>query len=155
MLVVSLISSKYNRKKIQTFKYIIYVYFRMKKIVEIDDELFEKLEKIRKDYHIKTVSPVISLVLTLGVKWFEKLNELTPTMNVSTPIPWPMPYYVPDCPQPYTPWWQEGIPSSYPWEYKVFCSDGSNFNVTGIGSYTIGDWEITSYLSGASFNYVG
>lgn len=127
----------------------------MKKIVEIDDELYEKLEKIRKDYHIKTVSPVISLILTLGVKWFEKLNELSPTMNVPTPIPWPIPYpEYPQYPQPYLPWWSEGTPEE-PWRYKVWCSDGTSFSVSGIGNYTIGDWNILSCESGASFNYVG
>lgn len=126
----------------------------MKKIVEIDDDLYEKLEKIQKDYHIKTVSPVISLILTLGVKWFEKLNDINPTMNVPTPIPWPIPYE-PFCPTYPSPWWTDGAPDPYPWKYKVWCNDGTSFNITGVGDYTIGDWSVSSYTSGASFNYVG
>ena len=52
----------------------------MKKIIEIDDSLFEKLEKIQKDYSINSLTPVISLVLTLGVNWFRKLEGIVPTV---------------------------------------------------------------------------
>jgi len=126
----------------------------MKKIIEIDDELYEKLEKIQKDYHIKTVSPVISLVLTLGVKWFEKLNDINPTMNVPIPIPYPIPYepYIPA--QPWYPWYQETA-DPYPLKYRIWCSDGTIVNLTGAGNYTIGDWNVSSYTSGMSFDYVG
>jgi len=130
----------------------------MKKIVEIDDELYEKLEKIKKDYHIKTISPVISLILTLGVKWFEKLNDISPTINVPTPIPWPIPYdpYVPSTPWgPYEPTWiWPKTTDGKPWGYEVWC-DGSCICVTGFGDYKIGDWNISAYTTGASISYVG
>ena len=58
----------------------------MKKLIEIDDTLFERLEKIQKDYHINSLTPVISLVLTLGVNWFKKLEALVP--QVYTPPQW-------------------------------------------------------------------
>lgn len=60
----------------------------MKKIIEIDDSLFEKLEKIQKEYNINSLTPVISLVLTLGVNWFRKLEAIVP--HVYTP---PEPYW--------------------------------------------------------------
>lgn len=130
----------------------------MKKIVEIDDDLYEQLEKIRKDNHIKTISPVISLILTLGVKWFEKLNDISPTMNVPTPIPWPIPYQPY---QPYVPWepiwvWPNTTTDSpYPWEqYKVWCG-GDGYTITGNADYTIGDWHISSYTSGVNLYYDG
>ena len=50
----------------------------MKKIIEIDDNLFEKLTKIQEDYGINSLTPVISLVLTLGVNWFKKLEAIVP-----------------------------------------------------------------------------
>lgn len=134
----------------------------MKKIIEIDDELYEKLEKIQKNYHIKTVSPVISLILTLGVKWFEKLNDITPTMNVPTPIPYPVPYYYPWVPaqpdpfpyQPCYPWSETS--DSEPWQYRVWCSDGTTVFITGLATtYTVGNWDVSSNISGMSFNYVG
>jgi len=50
----------------------------MKKIIEIDDNLYEKLEKIQKDYSINSLTPVISLILNLGVNWFKKLEAITP-----------------------------------------------------------------------------
>ncbi len=127
----------------------------MKKIIEIDDELYARLEKIQNDYHIKTVAPVISLILTLGIKWFEKLNDVSPTMNIPTPIPFPLPYQPWQPTEPYTPWYPW-----YPWyneepyKWEVWCN-GSAVNVTGYGDYTIGDWQISSNMSGASFNYVG
>lgn len=50
----------------------------MKKIIKIDDNLFEKLTKIQEDYGINSLTPVISLVLTLGVNWFKKLEAIVP-----------------------------------------------------------------------------
>jgi hypothetical protein len=127
----------------------------MKKIIEIDDELYEKLENIQKGYHIKTVSPVISLILTLGVKWFQKLNDMAPTMNIPTPIPYPVPYY-PLTPQepwrPYTPW------------YETWFCDGQGgtvsntaiYEISGLNTtYRVGNWNVSSDVSGMSFDYVG
>ena len=68
----------------------------MKKIIEIDDKLFKKLEKIQKDYSINSLTPVISLVLTLGVNWFRKLEGIAPTVCNPPQYPsidwWTYPY---------------------------------------------------------------
>ena len=58
----------------------------MKKIIEIDDNLFEKLSKIQKDYSINSLTPVISLVLTLGVNWFKKLEAIAPIAYTPPPV---------------------------------------------------------------------
>lgn len=58
----------------------------MKKLIEIDDALFKRLEKIQNDYNINSLTPVISLVLTLGVNWFKKLEGITP--QIYTPPQW-------------------------------------------------------------------
>lgn len=55
----------------------------MKKLIEIDDSLYERLEKIQKDYHINSLTPVISLILTIGTNWFKKLEAIIP--QVYTP----------------------------------------------------------------------
>ena len=59
----------------------------MKKIIEIDDNLFEKLTNIQKDYSINSLTPVISLVLTLGVNWFKKLEAIVPH-TFAPPVPY-------------------------------------------------------------------
>lgn len=47
----------------------------MKKVIDIDDVLLDKLESFQEEYHIQTLSPVISFFLTFGIKAFDKMTS--------------------------------------------------------------------------------
>jgi len=45
----------------------------MKKLIDVDDDISERLEKIRQKFHIKTVQPVLDIVISMGIEAFERL----------------------------------------------------------------------------------
>lgn len=47
----------------------------MNKVINIDDELHEKLEELQKKYHMSTLSPLISMLLSLGAQIFESFTS--------------------------------------------------------------------------------
>lgn len=47
----------------------------MKKVIDIDDVLLDKLESFQEEYHIQTLSPVISFFITFGIKAFDKMTS--------------------------------------------------------------------------------
>lgn len=47
----------------------------MKKVIDLDDTLVERLEDFQREYHIQTLSPVISFFITFGLNTFERISE--------------------------------------------------------------------------------
>lgn len=63
----------------------------MKKNIDLDDKLFNSLESIRERFHIKSLTPVISMALTVGVEVLKKqafpmINGYPQTDTVSWPV---------------------------------------------------------------------
>lgn len=94
----------------------------MKKLIEISDSLIERLESLKEKFNVKSLAPIIDIVLTIGLTHFEEFVNGNIYIN-------PYPYY-PWYPQPYTPNydWNTGTITIQPY---VCGSDWMAINVTG------------------------
>lgn len=108
----------------------------MQKLINIDDDFFERIEKIRKKFHIKTVQPVLDIIISMGLEAFERL--INPPKEEKVYI-WPWyPTY------PTYPVTDTIVPSQ--WQF----TDGGWTFATGAGSWSI--YMGTGHQYGVNYN---
>jgi len=81
----------------------------MKKLISIDDDIFERMEAIREKFHIKSMQPVLDIVISMGLEAFETL--LNPPVEEKVYI-WP---WYPQYPQ--YPMYDQG--TAVTWSYDT------------------------------------
>lgn len=93
----------------------------MKKLIDFNDNLIERLEKLKDKFNVKSLAPIIDIVLTIGLTHFEEFVNGTVYIN-------PYTYYYPWYQDPSTPnWsWNTGIITIPGTSYTIYCN-----NITG------------------------
>ena len=107
-----------------------------KKLIELNDDLVERLEALKDRFNVKSLAPIVDIVLTIGLAQFEQFASGTVIIN--------QPVYIPDT-QPYNPYptWP-----TQPW-YKVWC--GEDTVDPDKVTWNHGDWTITcNYTTGGT-----
>lgn len=103
----------------------------MKKLIDIDNDIFNRIEKIQRRFHIKTAQPVLDIIISMGLEAFERL--LNPPKEEKVYI-WPWyPTY------PTYPYYDEITPCQWTW------GDGGWHFASGAGTWTI-------HMTGTDYN---
>ena len=96
----------------------------MKKLIELTDDTLERLESIKEKFNVKSLAPIVDIVLTIGLAQFE--NFASGSVIVKEYPIQPIPY------QPYPP-----LPSApQPWHEWVYDSGTSDVR------FTHGNWVL-------------
>lgn len=95
----------------------------MQKLINIDNDIYERIETIRKKFHIKTVQPVLDIIISMGLEAFERL--INPPKEEKVYI-WP---WYPT--QPIYPCYDDITPVQWKW------NNGEWQFATGAGNWTI------------------
>ena len=112
----------------------------MKKIIELNDNLIERLEALQEKFNVKSLAPIVDIVLTIGLAHFEDFAYGKIIQDLSTPmyIPYPVPQPLEQQPLPFIPWepvWvnKEDGTIDYKWKYnnwEITCNQTGNVDVT-------------------------
>jgi len=67
-----------------------------KKLIELNDDLVERLEALKDKFNVKSLAPIVDIVLTIGLAQFEQFasgsivvqNQNIYAPNITTPLPY-------------------------------------------------------------------
>lgn len=104
----------------------------MKKIIELNDDLVERLEGLKEKFNVKSLAPIVDIVLTIGLAQFEQFASGTVISLQPTYITYPL------ITDPY--------PNIIPWEIQDTFGNGKKV------VWKHGNWSISCNQSTGASN---